>query len=143
MAFKHTVLTAHPVEAIQRAHFKNESDAALHIAERVYGAHSAWQMKLDRALVRHRARAARAARPLRNLNRPQSRPLLLSLPTQLSRMQPRAPGAEPRGFGPLETYLRRDDKLDMEDVLGLPELKPRVERLSVHQAAERALSLDR
>ncbi len=68
---------------------------------------------------------------------------MLSLPTQLSRMQPRAPGAEPRGFGPLETYLRRDDKLDMEDVLGLPELKPRVERLSVHQAAERALSLDR
>ena len=60
MAFKHTVLTAHPVEAIQRAHFKNESDAALHIAERVYGAHSAWQMKLDRALVRHRAHARRA-----------------------------------------------------------------------------------
>ena len=50
-------LHPHPVAAIQRSHFKNELDGALFIAERVYGAHAAWQMKLDRALVR-RARGA-------------------------------------------------------------------------------------
>ena len=57
VALKHTVLSPHPVAAIQRSHFKNELDGALFIAERVYGAHAAWQMKLDRALVR-RARGA-------------------------------------------------------------------------------------
>jgi hypothetical protein len=69
VAFKHTVLTAHPVEAIQRAHFKNEGDAELLIAERVYGAHAAWQMKLDRALVSHTHASASAPAAARQLHR--------------------------------------------------------------------------
>lgn len=71
------------------------------------------------------------------------RSLLPRPPPQLSRFQPRAPGAAPRGTGPLETYLRRDDKIDLEDVIGLPELKPRVERLSTDQLCAKMLALDR
>ena len=61
----------------------------------------------------------------------------------LSRKQPRVPGAELKGLGPLETYLGRDDKIDVEDVFGQPELKPRMERLSAAQLNDKMMNCDR
>ena len=111
VSFKYTAMAPHPVESIQNAHFKNERDGALFIAERVYGVHTVFADRADRQL--------------------------------LARKQPRVPGAELRGLGPLETYLGRDDKIDIEDVFGQPELKPRMERLSAAQLNDRIASTDR
>jgi hypothetical protein len=39
--------------------------------------------------------------------------------------------------------LGRDDKIDVEDVFGQPELKPRMERLSAAQLNDKMMNCDR
>ena len=111
-AFAHTVLEAHPVETVQRTHLANAREAELFVRARVYGQHAVLETRLDAALL---------AAP---------------------RLQPRAPGTAHRGFGPLDTMLRRDATIDVEDVFGLPELRPVSERLSAAQLCEKILRLD-
>lgn len=56
----------------------------------------------------------------------------------LSQIQ-RLPGGPPSSHALLDTLMGRDDKIDFEDILNLPEQRPNMPKVGVHEAVEARL----
>ena len=50
-SLKQAALAPHPVEQVQAEHLRNEWESKMFLLERVYGAHAAWEKRMDRAAL--------------------------------------------------------------------------------------------